>query len=263
MAWVKEFSAISNVSATNTLAVTVPSGGVPAGHFLALGIAHRGTGAATWTVTDSRLNTWTVNLTKAVGATTDGVVLASSVLATTLLPGDTITATSGTGTVDRIAICVEEFNDTITAFDIGSTFDNGGVASTTPNSGNFTTTQSTELLVGALNMVSIGRVYTPDALWTAGTKIATSSGTGDRAIVMQWRSVASTATYNSSGTFNSSALFSAAGAGFKANASSRSGKAKVWDGSAWVSHPAKVWDGSAWVAHNMRGWDGSSWTIGK
>lgn len=43
----------------------------------------------------------------------------------------------------------------------------------------------------------------------------------------------------------------------------RSGKPKVWNGSAWVAHPAKVWNGSAWVTHAIKGYDGSTWIASK
>jgi hypothetical protein len=43
----------------------------------------------------------------------------------------------------------------------------------------------------------------------------------------------------------------------------RSGKPKVWSGSAWVAHPAKVWNGTAWVTHAMKGYDGSTWVTSK
>jgi hypothetical protein len=32
----------------------------------------------------------------------------------------------------------------------------------------------------------------------------------------------------------------------------RTGKAKVWDGTQWVSHPAKTWNGTAWVVHPIK-----------
>jgi hypothetical protein len=264
MAWVKEFSGISNTAATNTLAVTVPAGGVSAGHFLVLGITNSGTGASTWGVTDSRSNTWTVQLAKQVQVTGNTGTLVTCVPTTSLQAGDTITMTSSTGTVDRIAACFEEFDDIVTAIDTSSTNDNTGASSAAPTSLSFTTTQGTELLIGVLNMVSPGRVYTPTAPWTAGTKILTTNGAGDRAVVVQWQSVSVTGSYASTGTFNSSATYSMLGAGFKVTAAGpRTGKAKVWDGSAWVSHPAKVWDGSAWVTHPMKGWDGAAWKLGK
>src|SRR5690348_16009502 len=111
MAWVKEFSGISNTAATSTLAVTVPAGGVAAGHFLVLGIANSGTGTATWGVTDSRSNTWTVNLSDQVTTTGNTGTMATCVLTTSLQAGDTITMTSSTGTIDRIAASFQEFDD--------------------------------------------------------------------------------------------------------------------------------------------------------
>jgi hypothetical protein len=264
MAWIKEFSGISNTSVTNTLQVTVPAGGVAAGHFLVLGIASSGTGTPTWSVTDTRSNTWTSNLKDEITTTGNTGAMVTCVVSITLQAGDIITLTSTTGTVDRIAACFEEFDDTVTAIDTSSSNDNGGASGSALTSGNFTTTQNSELLIGVLNMVSIGRVFTATSPWTAGTKIATSSGSGDRAVVVVWQIVSTTGTYAATGTFNSSALYSFLGAGFKTSAVvSRTGKAKVWNGSSWESHPAKVWNGSAWVDHPMKAWDGSSWTLGK
>lgn len=264
MAWVKEFSGISNTNGVNTLVVTVPAGGVPAGHFLALGISNSGTGVPTWGVTDSRLNTWTVHATDQVAALGNFGTFASCVTATTLQPGDSITITSSTASVDRIAACFEEFDDIITGIDTMSTNDNGGAGSSAPTSLNFTTTQNDELLIGVLNMVSPARTYTATAPWTQGTKVATTNGSGDRAAVVQWQTVSSTGSYAATGAFNSGATYSMLAGGFTIGAAiPRTGKAKVWNGSAWVSHPAKVWDGSSWVDHSMKGWDGSSWTLGK
>lgn len=43
----------------------------------------------------------------------------------------------------------------------------------------------------------------------------------------------------------------------------RTGMAKVWDGSSWISRPAKTWNGAAWVSKNMQAWDGASWKQSK
>lgn len=43
----------------------------------------------------------------------------------------------------------------------------------------------------------------------------------------------------------------------------RSGKPKIWSGSAWVSHQAKVWNGSSWVNAAMAGHNGTAWTKSK
>jgi hypothetical protein len=37
------------------------------------------------------------------------------------------------------------------------------------------------------------------------------------------------------------------------------GRAKVWNGAAWVLKPAKVWSGSAWLAKPVKVWNGSVW----
>jgi hypothetical protein len=37
------------------------------------------------------------------------------------------------------------------------------------------------------------------------------------------------------------------------------GRAKVWNGSAWVIKPVKVWSGSAWVTKPAKVWNGSAW----
>jgi hypothetical protein len=38
------------------------------------------------------------------------------------------------------------------------------------------------------------------------------------------------------------------------------GRAKVWNGTAWVIKPVKVWSGSAWVTKPLKVWNGSAWT---
>lgn len=44
----------------------------------------------------------------------------------------------------------------------------------------------------------------------------------------------------------------------------RTGKPKVWDGTAWVSRSAKVWDGAAWVTRSYKVWDSASgWVVAK
>jgi hypothetical protein len=37
------------------------------------------------------------------------------------------------------------------------------------------------------------------------------------------------------------------------------GRAKVWNGSAWVIKPSKVWNGAAWVVKPAKVWTGSIW----
>ncbi len=58
---------------------------------------------------------------------------------------------------------------------------------------------------------------------------------------------------NSYGTINSPSF-----TGIVA-APATTGKAKVWNGSAWVYGAAKVWDGSSWVTGTAKVWNGSAW----
>ena len=46
-------------------------------------------------------------------------------------------------------------------------------------------------------------------------------------------------------------------------ASSRSGKAKRWNGSGWDSYPVKRYNGSGWDIHPIEGFDGTGWIVGK
>lgn len=43
----------------------------------------------------------------------------------------------------------------------------------------------------------------------------------------------------------------------------RSGKPKVWNGTAWVQHAVKVWNGSSWELASMSGYDGTEWVASR
>jgi hypothetical protein len=43
----------------------------------------------------------------------------------------------------------------------------------------------------------------------------------------------------------------------------RSGKPKIWSGSAWAQHQGKYWNGSAWVAVPLKGYTGSGFVSSK
>jgi hypothetical protein len=45
----------------------------------------------------------------------------------------------------------------------------------------------------------------------------------------------------------------------KVDAAVAAGRAKAWNGSAWVAKPAKTWSGSAWVVKPVKIWNGSAW----
>jgi hypothetical protein len=43
----------------------------------------------------------------------------------------------------------------------------------------------------------------------------------------------------------------------------RTGKPKIWSGSAWESKPAKSYNGTIWSPHSMNGYDGTEWVASK
>lgn len=65
------------------------------------------------------------------------------------------------------------------------------------------------------------------------------------------------------GSFSDESVSSAISIKGTPAAPSRSGNAKVWDGSSWVSAPAKVWDGATWANGVLKVWDGSAWVVAK
>jgi len=98
--------------------------------------------------------------------------------------------------------------------------------------------------------------------------VSSTGGSGDRAVYAQWRYVTATGTFTTSSTLSAGSIYGSLGQGYVINTGgggggSRTGKAKVWNGSAWVSHPVKVWNGSAWVEHPIKGHDGTQWVVGK
>jgi hypothetical protein len=274
MAWVKEASGATGASSA-TVTITVPAGGFPSGHLLVLGVCCvvSGASAPNLSVSDTRSNTWASDrsILPITGATTY-VQQFSTVVSTTLNAGDTITITASGNTPSRYAASVQEFDDTISGKDTGSTFDNGGSSSASISSGNFTTTNANTLIVGTLGLVSQARTLTPGGVYTAGTKVASTGGSSDRAVQLEWKTVSSAGTYVANGTLNSGSIYgmlaqayiiSGGGGGGGGGPRPGSGNPKVWNGSAWVAHPAKVWNGSAWVAHKAKGWDGTDWVESK
>lgn len=47
------------------------------------------------------------------------------------------------------------------------------------------------------------------------------------------------------------------------NVTARTGRPKIWTGSAMVNKPAKIWTGSSWVIKPYKTWDGSQWKLAK
>lgn len=259
MAHVQEFSGFFNTSNT-VCTITVPAGGIPVGALLVLGIGTNAATLPTITVTDDGGNTWSNDgeiQTAASGSTHQF----RAVIGNDLAAGEHITITFAAA-LSKCAASVQHFDDGIIAIDNGANGNNGGVASNTPTTAAFTPTHADTLIVATFGLVSAGRTFTAGASYTAGTKVATTNGSGDRAVVMEWQTVAASASYVGNGTLNSSSLYGAVARSYALGdpgAPGGTGKAKVFVGGAWTSHPFKTWNGTAWQVHLGKRWNGTAW----
>lgn len=261
------------VSATTT--VTIPAGGITSGHALVLSIASltgTGTGISSFTASDSRSNSYSTGVLRQHSGTTNPantVAVLYSNITTTLQAGDTITITPNANT-SRLAVSVYEFDVTLTV-DQSATNDEADNSTTFMTStASATTTTANELVIGAFGLINAGRTFTLGSGFSEGTKVSTANGSGDRAVVAEYKFVTSTGAQTATGTLNTSGFWEAAVLTFSYSSGgggggprSGTGKPKVWNGSAWVAHNAYSWNGSAWVAHKAKGWDGSNWVESK
>lgn len=221
---------------------------------------------------DTRGNTYASGIVRQHSGTTNGNISVAIIygnISTTLQAGDTITITPNTST-NRVAVSVYEFDVTLTADKSAANDEGDNSASFMTSTATTTTTTANELVVGAFALVNPGRIFTLGSGFSEGTKIQTTGGTSDRAIVAEYKFVTSTGAQTATGTLNSSGFwvaavqtFSYSGGGGGGGPRPGTGRPKVWNGSAWVAHDAKVWNGSAWVAHKAKGWDGSNWVESK
>jgi hypothetical protein len=269
--FLQQFGAENHVSSSATTTVTIPAGGIISGHSLVLSIEFlAATGVTSVSGSDSRGNTYTSGIVRQHSGTTNdniSVGILYGNITTALQAGDTVTITPNLAT-NRVAVSVFEFDVTLTADQSAANDEGDNSQSSMTSTASPTTTTANELVIGAFALVNPGRTFTLGAGYSEGTKVVTTAGTSDRAVVAEYKFVTSTGTQTATGTLNISGFwvaavqtfsYSAGGGGPRAG----SGKPKVWNGSAWVAHNAYVWNGSAWVAHKMKGWDGSDWIESK
>ena len=268
ISFVKEFSGASGSSpaSTTTTTVTVPAGGVAVGHGLVVSMAclHDTTGVSSVSGSDPRGNTYTHLETEGIVTNPNNTVtVLYTTVTTTLQAGDVISFTPNIPT-SRCAINIYELDKALT-YDVHAYGDNGGsfttnlVAGTTP-----TTTVANELVIGSFMLVNAGRTFTPGTGYSGGTKVLSTGGSGERAIATEYKLVSSTGTQSATATLNSSGQYIGITSTFSEYVPTvRTGKPKVWNGSAWVAHDAKVWNGIAWVAHKAKGYDGGNWVDSK
>ncbi len=263
--FVREFG----VNPSSTFAGTVVVGVndlVPAGDALVAAVVtlHGTQAIASASATDTRGNVWHFLGTKVIGSTTGAVHLLYSNITTEMDPGETITITLSSN-YTRVAVGVAQFNDYLMP-DVSADGDNGGVSwSTLVTAPTGMTADPDELVFGAWGLVNSGRIFTATNGFTGLTKYASTVGSGERAIVAEYKYVASAGQYTANGTLNSSGVAAGVVQTFRLGGGppARSGRPKVWDGTSWTRHDAKVWDGTQWIPHAMKGYDGSDWLDSK
>lgn len=263
--FVAEFGAVSGAGG-NVSEVQIPvPGTIPAGDSLVVSVVTLSTGGPNMSISasDSKSNVWTHLATEVVGATFTSAHLAYCRVTTELTSSDTITITYPLSTTSRSAISVAQFNDVLT-HDVGEGGNSDTSTTVLVTDPTAVTAEASELVFGAFGLVNAGRVFTATNGFTGLTKLVSDGGSGNRAIVPEYKYVGTTGAQTANGTLDVGGTWAGLVQTFTlAAAPSRSGMPKVWNGNAWVQQSAKVWNGSSWVEHRMKSWDGSSWIDSK
>ena len=140
-----------------------------------------------------------------------------------------------------------------------------GVSLLTPT---ITPTSGNRLLVTALTANDGQSVSAVTQSWTNSftniNVIGAGTGTVNNCCGMAYQIVAANGStgYSSTGSFagvTNTAARCALIISFKEAGAVAGGRAKVWNGVAWVQKPAKVWSGSAWVTKPVKIWNGTAW----
>lgn len=252
--YVAEYSGVTN-NGGSTTTVTL-SGGVPVGDSLVIAIVTQKSSAPVRyaTVSDTHSNTWRFVRSNLITGTDTVVTLMYSYIINPLSSGNTITV-KHQAPIDRAAVSVVHFNDPLTA-DVGNEGDNGGTASATlVTAATATTADASELVFGMFGLLSASRIFTATNGFTGLTKVFTTNGSSDRAIVPEYKYVGSTGTYTANGTLDSGSIYGGIVQTFRlaVPADTRYGRPKVWDGGSWNEHDAKTWNGSSWDFHRVKG----------
>lgn len=201
--YVKNVGTNNSKVANTSLSVTVPAGGVARGHLLVVSFAIDGV-SGTVSASDSKGNSYTVAANAQYASPGTGnvrTVILYSLINTALASGDTVTVTYPSRTAK--AMTVDEYSGANT-LDVVRTATG---ATTTPSTGNVTTTNDNELLVAAFGVEGdITETFTagggfnasppPESGTTGGT--ATTNSTIDPA----YTTAASIGTYAATATLS-------------------------------------------------------------
>jgi hypothetical protein len=212
---VKVVQVQENLTVLATRTLTVPTGGVVAGHHIILGWAYSAAANRTVTVTDSKSNTWqNDSVADKITGLTPHAGISSCRVTNALVAGDTITITL----------------DVASAFLCGAAYDYVGIApaswldqavttantgvSTTPSSGNITTTNANDVLFGVVfNGGATLATWTEDASYN---RLVSDGLSGTKRFNVEDFNVFATGTYAAGGTLSTSNDWAVALAAYKA-----------------------------------------------
>lgn len=195
MAFVQHVGDNRTTTSGTTLTVTVPAGGIPAGHTLLVGVL-AGSGLTSASVTDTGGNTYAEDVS-AVNSLFAKIF--SAPITTALNAGDTITLT--TNSISQRGISVDEF-------DTGLTLDKTATGTgndTAPTAGPVTTTSADEILYATFACANLAGGFTAGGSFT-GTAHNELQG---RAIDTEYQEVAATGSYSGTGTYADAATWTA------------------------------------------------------
>jgi hypothetical protein len=199
----------ASCSGTTSMTVTVPTGGVVAGDTLVVRLMLRGTTSAAVTASDSRGNTYTVD--KDQLNSDQRIVVFSANVATSLAAGDTITVTYPSA--NSQGVVVDEFSGVAASERVDATGSASG-NSTTP-SASVTTTNASDLLIGAVSIANTQTVTQP-AAWTGLTTQSLSCGNSTN--IGAYKPVSATGTYTYNPTVSNGSRWAAGVVAYKAAA---------------------------------------------
>ncbi|TMA66325.1 MAG: hypothetical protein E6J69_11085, partial [Deltaproteobacteria bacterium] len=220
IALVRNLGATGSGATGTTIAVTVPAGGVPAGHTVIVTVALDPAAGAV-SCSDSKGNTYTKDLDVTRGSGTDGVrtVVCSAAIRTALAAGNTVVATHPS--VIARAVNAAEFSGFLTpALDRSASAT--GATTTLSSGATAVTTQAAELLIGAAGIESKHPTdFTPAPGYTslgyASSETIPNGLAKQVTLYTQYRVVSTIGSYSANGTVQPSRQWAAAIATYKEN----------------------------------------------
>lgn len=165
----------SGQASATTLVITVPAGGVPAGHTLIVRSASDFISSGP-TIADSRSNTYTSVRSAAGTGSSMRASIYSCQVSTALLAGDTITLTWSSALTNRAAV-IDEFQGLLVPLTVDG--QNGSSSTSATPDISVVATNAVDLVVAALGSIApLTDSYTQDAAWSGLTRTGTSPGSG-------------------------------------------------------------------------------------